>query len=301
MSHVDTFTPKTVIWTFIDNVYLLLFRKTNLWDSQAKCVLRNFRNCTLIGRIFLCVYCLSFSGTPIRQFFFFWALFTTVNCKFLSYYRRIILVTPLYASHQNSRALHRDSFSRWRLLHCDKFYHFCGRRLEFLKWKSGRLCWGVSRSRMTLSSQRLWWRDQEGPWCGGLEGPWCGLWSHCSAWWPKEEVHGNRTAFHLLLVEQIEYALQMKAWWESSINVGFPFKYSQQWNCAASLFPKQNYDVVSPSSTLTCLWEIYIFPGLVCLFCSQICGPILGIYESLTDTWMQELGLRPCNSFSGNT
>ncbi len=33
------------------------------------------------------------------------------------------------------------------------------------------------------------------------------------------------------------------------------------------------------------LWEIYIFPGLVCLFCcSQICGPILGIYKSLTDT-----------------
>ncbi len=33
------------------------------------------------------------------------------------------------------------------------------------------------------------------------------------------------------------------------------------------------------------LWEIYIFPGSVCLLCcSQICGPILGIYKSLTDT-----------------
>jgi hypothetical protein len=32
--------------------------------------------------------------------------------------------------------------------------------------------------------------------------------------------------------------------------------------------------------TLIYLWEIYIFPGWVCLFCcSQICGPILGIYN----------------------
>ncbi len=36
-----------------------------------------------------------------------------------------------------------------------------------------------------------------------------------------------------------------------------------------------------------CLLAIYIFPGSVCLFCSRkICGPILGIYKSLTYTWM---------------
>ncbi len=27
--------------------------------------------------------------------------------------------------------------------------------------------------------------------------------------------------------------------WESTINIWFPFMYSQKWNCAASLFPKQ--------------------------------------------------------------
>ncbi len=44
----------------------------------------------------------------------------------------------------------------------------------------------------------------------------------------------------------------------------------------------------------------YIFP--VCLFCyRKICGRILGKYKSLTDTWMWKLGLRPRNSFSGNT
>jgi hypothetical protein len=51
------------------------------------------------------------------------------------------------------------------------------------------------------------------------------------------------------------------------------------------------------------LWAIYIFLGSVCLLC---CSQwlILGIYKSLTDTWMQELGTRPRRpqSFiSGNT
>ncbi len=40
----------------------------------------------------------------------------------------------------------------------------------------------------------------------------------------------------------------MKGRWESNINVFFPFMYSQKWNCAASLFPKHNYNVLSPSS-----------------------------------------------------
>ncbi len=34
--------------------------------------------------------------------------------------------------------------------------------------------------------------------------------------------------------------------------------------------------------------------------CSRIGRPIVGIYKSLTDTWMWKLGLRPCNSFSEN-
>ncbi len=57
-----------------------------------------------------------------------------------------------------------------------------------------------------------------------------------------------------------------------------------------------------PVPTIIFLWEVYIFPGSVCLFCcTEICGPILGIYKSLTDTWMWKLGLRPRNSQKKNT
>ncbi len=34
---------------------------------------------------------------------------------------------------------------------------------------------------------------------------------------------------------------------------------------------------------------------------NTVCGLILEIYKSLTDTWMWKLGLGPRNSFSGNT
>ncbi len=48
------------------------------------------------------------------------------------------------------------------------------------------------------------------------------------------------------------------------------------------------------------LWTIYIFPGSVCLFCcSQIDRPIRGIYKSLTDTWILELGTGPRRLISG--
>ncbi len=79
----------------------------------------------------------------------------------------------------------------------------------------------------------------------------------------------------------------------------FPFKYSQKRKC---YFQNRIIMFCLPVPRLIDLWEIYIFPGLVCLFCCrEICGLILGIYKSLTDTWMWKLGLRPRNSQKRNS
>ncbi len=111
--------------------------------------------------------------------------------------------------------------------------------------------------------------------------PWRGQWlQENSATQTQFPVHGwsqkSKNAFYCL-------ALQMKGRWESNINV--PFMHAQKWNCAVSLFPKQNYNVLSPNSyTHITVRNLYcIFLGSVCLFCcSQICGPILGINRSQT-------------------
>jgi hypothetical protein len=67
--------------------------------------------------------------------------------------------------------------------------------------------------------------------------------------------------------------------------------YSQKWNCAASFL----------RSTFVSLWAICIFPRSVHLFCCiKICGPIVGIYKSLTDTWLWTLGTRTHSFISGN-
>ncbi len=49
-----------------------------------------------------------------------------------------------------------------------------------------------------------------------------------------------------------------------------------------------------------CLWAIYIPRNGPHISFSRNCSSIVGIYNSLTDTWMWKLGLRPRYSFSGN-
>ena len=70
------------------------------------------------------------------------------------------------------------------------------------------------------------------------------------------------------------------------------------------LFPKHYNNVLSPSSsTHISVRDLYISKmGLpILLQENTVCGPILGIYKSLTDTGMWKLGLKPSNFQKRNT
>ncbi len=83
----------------------------------------------------------------------------------------------------------------------------------------------------------------------------------------------------------LTYTPQMKGRWESNINVWFPFMYSQKWNC---YFQNSIIMFCLSVPTLIYLWEIYIFPGLVCLFCCRkVCGPT---WEDINSSQTHECG-----------
>ncbi len=81
---------------------------------------------------------------------------------------------------------------------------------------------------------------------------------------------------------------------ESNINVWFRFMCSRNETARPCYFQVIIIMFCLQISTFMYLWAIYILPGAVCIFCcSQIGRPILGIYKSLTNTWIEELGTRP--------
>ncbi len=67
------------------------------------------------------------------------------------------------------------------------------------------------------------------------------------------------------------------------------------------LFPEKELRGPSPNFHIHLYVSDLCVPRIVQIFpCSRIGRPNVGIYKSLTDTWMWKLGLRPRNSFSGN-
>jgi hypothetical protein len=106
--------------------------------------------------------------------------------------------------------------------------------------------------------------------------------------WVLSSPQGMRIRIQAVFIFVLNVlALQMKARWESNTNVPFWFIYFHKWNCRPRYFQNRFIMFCLPISTFMYLSAIYIFPGSVCLFCcSQIGRLILGIYTSLTDTWM---------------
>jgi hypothetical protein len=68
----------------------------------------------------------------------------------------------------------------------------------------------------------------------------------------------------LIRICKLKGRSKMMGWWESNINVWFPFIYSQKWNCAASGFLNVQ-NVQSANYTLTYVRDLYIYKKRICL------------------------------------
>jgi hypothetical protein len=74
----------------------------------------------------------------------------------------------------------------------------------------------------------------------------------------------------------------------------FRNKYSQKRNIGVSAL-SPNFHIHASVS------DLYIPTICLPILLEEICRPILGLYKSLTDTWMLKLGLRPRHSQKRNT
>ncbi len=77
-------------------------------------------------------------------------------------------------------------------------------------------------------------------------------------------------------------------WWR--------FSYTAQtkyWNFETNI-PEKEYRGLSPNFHIhASMSDLYIPTISLPILLEQICRPILGLYKSLTDTWIWKLGLRP--------
>jgi hypothetical protein len=68
------------------------------------------------------------------------------------------------------------------------------------------------------------------------------------------------------------------------------------------IFPEKEYRGLSPNFHIhASVSDLYISTICLPILLEEICRPILGLYKSLTDTWMWKLGRRPRYSQKRNT
>ncbi len=76
----------------------------------------------------------------------------------------------------------------------------------------------------------------------------------------------------------------------------------QNTEISKKIFPEKEYRGLSPNFLIhASVSDLYIPTMGLPILLEEICGPILGLYKSLTDTWMWKLGLRPRYSQKRNT
>ncbi len=110
----------------------------------------------------------------------------------------------------------------------------------------------------------------------------------------SNDFSGNFKGINSLLQMRAMKKFMMTLWWpmttpiETSASVSGTTK--TQYRKFETIFPEKELWRHSHNSDIHVSVAIYIFSRSVCLFCcKKICGRILGIYKSLTDTWNVEI------------
>ncbi len=162
-------------------------------------------------------------------------------------------------------------------LHCPIFNYVCQQLFEIY-----------------TVTNKIWWFTT---WVPIRRAEWgTGGW-HLSEQCKKYLAKVDLQALHMGLNSYLQYCT---GFWASNmlLNSALQRHYTDN---SKQIFPEMKLCALSPISCIQLYVSFFVFPWSVCLFCSRkIGGPIVGIYKSLTETWMWKLELRLRSFYSGS-
>ncbi len=86
------------------------------------------------------------------------------------------------------------------------------------------------------------------------------------------------------------------------LSLAYPTLQGQNTEISKQIYPEKEYRGLSPNFHIhASVSDLYTPTMGLPFLLEEICRPILGLYKSLTDTWMWKLGLRLRNSQKRNT